>query len=253
MSIPWEMDLDVRAAGNRTESFESDNSGNSYYWDSMLAPDVGPPPRTNLTFPLDCDLPPSADIIATPAPRPPLAPPVEPRNPHGSREIHLIDLSCDEIPPTPRREVIQPRRNADPSAPDRVPLPRTLPATPLTHPSPTPYQPAFPPPSRTTPLLRSPSPRWNPASILHSTYTMAPSRPNPPPPLATPRWHGPNQYEATSPMARQASYPVRSNAEASAPYFPTHTPTPTLTPTPIPEHSHQPPQPSTLREFDPIT
>ncbi|XP_066590814.1 histone-lysine N-methyltransferase 2B-like [Prorops nasuta] len=322
MSIPWEMDLDVRAAGNRTESFESDNSGNSYYWDSMLAPDVMPPPRTNLTFPLDCDLPPSANIIATLAPRPPLAPPVEPRNPHGSRETHLIDLSCDEIPPTPRREVIQPRRNAvsfsspvattiaeestsrlqestrteaasrnnpfhpcsfsgrtehryenlplapppadqppplprkfssfqDPSAPDRVPLPRTLPATPLTHPSPTPYQPAFPPPSRTTPLLRNPSPRWNPASILHSTYTMAPSRPNPPPPLATPRWHGANQYEATSPMARQASYPVRSNAESSAPYFPTHTPTPMLTPTPIPEHSQQPPQPSTLREFDP--
>ncbi|XP_066583753.1 proteoglycan 4-like [Prorops nasuta] len=207
MSIPWEMDLDVRAAGNRTESFESDNSGISYYWDSMLAPDVRPPPQPLLTFPPNCELPPSADIIATPAPRPPLTPPVEPSNPYGSREIQLIDLLGDEIPPTPRREVTQPRRNvvsfsspvattiaeesnssfqestrttaADrtnpfhpclftgrpehryenvplappaaqppplpsklssfqvPGAPDRVPLPRMLPATPLTHPPPT--------------------------------------------------------------------------------------------------------------------
>ncbi|XP_066596583.1 uncharacterized protein [Prorops nasuta] len=221
---------------------------------------------------------------ATPAPRPPLAPPVEPCNTLGSRDIQLIDLSCDEIPPNPHREVTQLRRNVvsfsspvattiaeDPNsrrpesryenvplappadqpppltpklstfqvscAPDRVPLPRTLPVTPLTHPPPTLYQPTFPPPSRTTPLLRNPSPIWNSASILHSTYTMAPSGPNPLPPPATPRWHGPNQYEATQPMARQASYPVRSNAESSGPYFPTHTPTPTLTPTPIPENS----------------
>ncbi|XP_066585467.1 uncharacterized protein C6orf132 homolog [Prorops nasuta] len=322
MSIPWEMDLDVRAAGNRMESFESDNSGNSYYWDSMLAPDVRPPPQPPLTFPPNCELPPSADIIATPAPRPPLTLPVEPRNPYGSREIKLIDLPCDEIPPTPRREVTQPRRNvvsfsspvattiteesnsrfqestrttaADrtnhfypclfsgrpehryenvpvappaaqppplppklssfqvPRAPDRVPLPRMLPASPLTHPPPTPYQPTLPLPFRTTPLLRNPSPIRNSALILHSTYTMAPSRPNFFPPPTTPRWHGPNQYKATPPRARQASYPVSSNAESSAPYFPTYTP-PLRSPLPqsrkIP--NHPPPQPSTPREFDP--
>ncbi|XP_066590783.1 uncharacterized protein [Prorops nasuta] len=195
MSIPWEMDLDIRAAGNRTESFESDNSGNSYYWDSLLAPDVTPPPQPPLTFPpeyLSCDeipptphrerIQPRRNVVSFSSPvattiaetsnsrlqestRTEAAYCTNPFHPYlfsGRTEPHYENLPlapyADQPPPLPRKS----SSFQVPSAPDRVPLPRMLPATPLTHPPPTSYQSTLPRPSRNTPLLRNPSPRLSP-------------------------------------------------------------------------------------------